>query len=403
MPQLPEPCFDLVVVGGGPAGLATALAASHEGLENIAILESRSGQQRRNNVLLLDDSIVAGLRQLGVDVSGFSPATSFTFIDGDAGLEYRFPLAGTACDSGRASVLSMFPRRTPAADVLISGLEQALLDAIARRPGIRLLMGVDVTSVSPNAGGRTIAYLQSGTENHLHTPLIAICDGAHSSMLELLGVGRVGRRRQEVAMMANFCQPGRGQIKFQRSKPLEEVLALCSEQGSTITVRMPLDTDMAGHSNAEARAGLMRQHAGKLGISGAFITPPAVVEISHDRAERCLLDDDIFVLGDAARTATPRLGLGANWAIRDALRFARLLPQIRSGNYLRRKLALWKFQCRTRLATEVLLFQGWMLNRADQRSKKPMPANWRFRQKSLLMRFMWRAGKGEIQACSISR
>lgn len=203
-------------------------------------------------------------------------------------------------------------------------------------------------------------------------------------------------------MVANFSQAGRGQIKFQRSHPLQEVLALCSDQGSTITVRMPLDTDMAAYPDPDQCSEFMRDQASKLGISGEFINPPAIVEISHDRAARCLIGHDVFVLGDAARTATPRLGLGANWAIRDAFRLASLLPHIRSDNALRHRWALCKFQSRTRLATEILLFQGWMLQRADQRSKRPMPASWRFRQKSLLMRFMWRAGEGEVRTPQIA-
>ncbi|HKX57688.1 MAG TPA: FAD-dependent monooxygenase, partial [Xanthomonadales bacterium] len=178
---------DLVIVGGGPAGLTAALAARQQGLKDILLLESRNGQQRRNNVLLLDNSILAGLQQLGVDVSGFTPATSFTFIDGDANLEYRFPLGETLTGGGRTSVLNMFPRRSPAVDVLISELEQALLDAIARQPGIRLLSDVAITSIQKTAGGRSLCYSQAGQMHQLHTPLLAICDGGRSEMLQLLG------------------------------------------------------------------------------------------------------------------------------------------------------------------------------------------------------------------------
>lgn len=387
---------DLVIVGGGPAGLVTALAARRSGLENILVMESRSGLKRRNNVLLLDDSILAGLQQLGVDVSGFTPATSFAFIDGDAHRVYRFPLGEAAQDGSRASVLSMFPRRSPAVDVLISELEQALLDSISRTPGIDWLPDVAITSIGKVADGRIITYVRAGVTHTVKTPLLAVCDGARSDTLQRLGVGRRGTPRQEVAMVANFRQPGRGQIKFQRSNPRQEVLALCSDRGSTVTVRMPLGTDIAAPDGIADYSAFMREQASTLGISGEFMSPPVMVEIPHDRASRCLVDNDIFVLGDAARTATPRLGLGANWAIRDALRLGSLLPQIRSGNPLVRRWALCRFQARTRLATEVLLFQGRMLKRVDQRSIRSMPPGMRFRQKSLLMRFMWRAGKGEM-------
>ncbi len=396
-----QPMPELVLVGAGPAGLAAALAASHRGVDDILVLESRSGSQRRNNVLLLDASILSALQQLQVDVSGFTPATAFTFIDGDAGVRFRFPLGRSIqqCVKPRAaSLFSMFPRRSPAADVLISELEQVLLRAIASRPGIRIVPNVAITAISPSATGRRIEYSNAGIGSVVETPLLAVCDGARSRTLDLLGIRRRGNPRQEVAMVANFRQPGRGQIKFQCSEPLQEVLALCSDSGSTVTIRMPLDTHPAAHSDADACRDYMLRHAANLGIGGEFISPPVVVEISHDRAERCLLGKDVFVLGDAARTATPRLGLGANWAIRDALRFASLLPAIRSSRPSARALARFRFRLRTRLATEVLLLQGWLLKRSDRRSSMSMPAHWRFRQKSLLMRFMWRSGKGEVQA-----
>ncbi len=405
IPSLLIPSFssmpDLVLIGAGPAGLSAALAASHRGVDDILVLESRSGSQRRNNVLLLDESILAALHHLQVDVSGFTPATAFTFIDGDAGIRFRFPLSRSIprnVKPGTDSLLSMFPRRSPAVDVLISELEQALLQAIALRPGIRIVPNVEITAIRASASGRRIEYLNAGMESAIETPLLAVCDGARSHALELLGIRRLGNPRQEVAMVANFRQPGRGQIKFQRSEPSEEVLALCSDRGSTVTVRMPLDTQPAARFNDDACRSFMLKHAASLGIGGEFISPPVVVEISHDRAGRCQLGKDVFVLGDAARTATPRLGLGANWAIRDALRFAALLPAARSSSPARRAMARLQFRLRTRLATEILLLQGWLLKRSDKRSNKRLPAHWRFRQKSLLMRFMWRAGKGEVQA-----
>lgn len=393
----------LVVVGAGPAGLVAALAAARNGVDDVLVLEARGGSRRRNNVLLLDESILLALCQLGVDVSDFTPATAFTFIDGDSGAQFRFELNGTppegaALDQGKTgSLFSMFPRRSPAADVLISQLEQALLATIAQQPGIRIATRATIEAIGECPAGRRIEYRTPDGKHGVETPLLVVADGARGGTLEQLGIGRRGNRRQEVAMVANFLQPGRGQVKFQRSQPLEEVLALCSEQGSTVTVRMPIDTRPEEHADAAACSRFMRERAARLGIGGEFLDPPAVVEISHDRAERCTLAQDVYILGDAARTATPRLGLGANWAIRDALRLAGLLPAIRSSSRWRRAWACWSYRIRTRLATQILLWQGGLLQRSDRRGVRPMPARQRFRQKSLLMRFMWRAGQGTIQ------
>ena len=324
---------DVVVIGGGPAGLSAALAAKKNGTKRVLVLESRTGERSRNNVLLLDSGIVAALQELGVDVSDFTPATDFTFIDADAGLLYQFPLAADLNPRGRSSVWSMFPRRTPCADVLISELEQALLRVIADEPAIELLQGVEISSIEKTRMHQ-VSFSYRGSEHSVETDVIAICDGARSSTLEKLGIRRLGERRQEVAMVANFLHPGKGQVKFERADRSEEVLALCSNRGSTITVRMPLDTVLADYDDAAQRTEFMRQHARKVGVGGEFISEPILVEISHDKAGCCQVTDGIFVLGDAARTATPRLGLGVNWAIRDAIRFGRLLPRIRSRHSL---------------------------------------------------------------------
>lgn len=385
---------DVVVIGGGPAGLSAALAVKKGGARRIVILESRTGERSRNNVLLLDSGIVAALQGLGVDVSDFTPSTDFTFIDADAGLLYQFPLAAELDPRGHSSVWSMFPRRTPCADVLISELEQALLRVIADEPAIELLQGVEIRSIE-KTGMQRVSFSYQGSEHSLQFGVIAVCDGASSNALEKLGVQRLGEPRQEVAMVANFRHSGKGQVKFERADRSEEVLALCSNRGSTITVRMPLDTVLADYDDAAQRIEFMRHHARKVGVEGEFISEPILVEISHDKAGRCQVGDGIFVLGDAARTATPRLGLGVNWAIRDAIRFGKLLPRIRSHDYLLARWAAWAYRTRTRVASEVLLFQGWMLKHADNRSlKSKEPSKWRFLQKSLLMRFTWRAGKG---------
>jgi 2-polyprenyl-6-methoxyphenol hydroxylase-like FAD-dependent oxidoreductase len=187
--------------------------------------------------LLIDSGIVAALQSLGVDVSNFTPATDFTFIDADAGLLYQFPLAAEFNPRGHSSVWSLFPRRTPCADVLISELEQVLLGVIEDEPDIEILQGVEIKSIQ-SAGKQQVLFTHQDSECCLSAEVIAVCDGA--------------------------------------------------------------------------------------------------------------------------RTATPRLGLGVNWAIRDAIRFGKLLPGIRSHHRAIARWAAWTYRFRTRVASEVLLFQGWI-------------------------------------------
>ncbi len=86
---------DLLIVGGGPAGLATALAARQRGLRRVVVLDSRRPPiDKPCGEGLMPDG-VAVLRELGVRLPRFqcTPFTGIRYIDGAVEATGTFPQA----------------------------------------------------------------------------------------------------------------------------------------------------------------------------------------------------------------------------------------------------------------------------------------------------------------------
>lgn len=83
---------DLLVVGGGPAGLATAIRARLAGLTATVIDRSRPPIDKACGEGLMPDA-VARLREIGVELRGF-PFRGIRYVDGDLVAEGHFPGSG---------------------------------------------------------------------------------------------------------------------------------------------------------------------------------------------------------------------------------------------------------------------------------------------------------------------
>jgi flavin-dependent dehydrogenase len=84
--------IDLAVVGGGPAGLATAVAARLQGLDVAVLDRARPPIDKACGEGLMPDG-VAALRQLGVavDPRHLHPFGGIRYLDGESVAEGRFP------------------------------------------------------------------------------------------------------------------------------------------------------------------------------------------------------------------------------------------------------------------------------------------------------------------------
>ena len=158
--------IDLLVAGGGPAGLATAIHAARAGLEVVAVERRRGPVDKACGEGLMPHAL-RHLRRLGADPRGV-PFQGITYLD------------GPRCVTGRF-------RSGPGLGVRRTFLHASLLDA-ATAAGVQIVHG----EVGPVSQDATTVRCGDFCARYL-----AAADGLHSPIRAALGLSRpsAGPRR----------------------------------------------------------------------------------------------------------------------------------------------------------------------------------------------------------------
>jgi 2-polyprenyl-6-methoxyphenol hydroxylase-like FAD-dependent oxidoreductase len=359
---------DVVIIGGGPTGMAAAVEARLHGAARVLVLEKHGPIRDRSRKVILDDAVMADFARHGLTRDArFNRVDHFHAVIDSVGLNQVFRLQPCRVP-GRGSTAGTLLRRSPRQTALISDIEDAYY-AAARRLGIEVRFGIEVVGVGGQHGGRPWVEFRPPTPTTSGTPrevervvarTLGIADGAGSDTLQRLAVPRLrfGRLDQRV-MVARFHRSA-------DDRPLNHGLTFHQaddRDGGQLFMACVDDVEIALMVNvppgcrldcADEQRGFVEAGARRLGIHGV-LNPDSVALFPHTAglATRLTLGDSVFVLGDAARSTTPFTGLGVNAGVRDAVRFgkavgrqlaARSPRQIRSARR-RYAAASWAAAC----------------------------------------------------------
>ena len=280
------PDFDIIVVGGGPAGLASAIAARRHGL-TVAVLDcALPAIDKACGEGLLPDS-VAALRDLGItfEPGAGHPFRGITFLD--AGYSASATFAGE-----------------PALGVRRLTLHRALV-ARAEACGVTLHWHALETRLAPGGVRHTGGLIRSRW--------VIGADGQHSQIRQAAGLAATSREQRRYAFRRHYrIAPWTDRVEVHWGPDCQIYVTPVSamQVGVAVISSLPqlrVEPALAAFPALEAR---LRQ------------SPPASAErgaLTFSRTLRAVQRGHVALVGDASGSVDAITGEGLGLAFRQAL------------------------------------------------------------------------------------
>ncbi|MGY2895358.1 FAD-dependent oxidoreductase [Deinococcus sp. UYEF24] len=360
-----DPSCDVVIVGGGPAGMVLALLFARQGL-SVTVLEAAHTFERSFRGDTLHPATLELMAQLGLAEDllalGHTRAHTARYI----GREKTMLLADFALLKGKypflaimsqSQFLNFLYRRLldyPKARVLFGARVQGLCEGSApleapapqRKPGARWDHDAQVIGV---------LYRQGGAEYRLTAPLTVGADGRHSKVRSLSGL--------ELKVLT----PGQDVLWFSlprhSSDPHGSIdlhvggghCLVTTDHGDRWQVGFSLSKGSYADARAagvdavrQATAAILPWLGDRLGLLEDW-TQLRLLSVEVSRLKRWYRPG-LLMIGDAAHVISPIGGLGINMAIQDA---------VAAANHL--TLPLQQGRLRTRDLAAVQRRRGWQI------------------------------------------
>lgn len=328
---------NLLVVGGGPAGLTTAIAAKKAGLSKITVLEKRP-QYSRARPVALTETTANNLKWMGVELPDSSRILEYHLGVFKPEKTVKIPYAQTSPKALEAPSydIKAFERALATHSVLINSLEHYLLQS-ALQHGIQVISGAKVLALreARNHAEIFVDVIQQSKMTTIPANYVAITGGSKSSDLAP-GVKRKKYFGSEEAILWGIVNhPSRDYLLYIGSghQPRRMLRFGTAEvTGFAFSIGSQLQKHL--RDNPHEMEKYVLQHMPIIGLDQEQIVDLQLLERASSFATRAVTGGRIFILGDAYRTVSPWTGFGVNLAVRDGVQMGETLKKLSKDPHL---------------------------------------------------------------------
>jgi menaquinone-9 beta-reductase len=298
--------WDLVVVGGGPAGLAVAIVAAEQGLSVIVVERREFPPDKACGEGVLPPGVKA-MQRLGI-ADRFDRTTSYPF----AGIRF-IQEDGSAAES-RLPANGLGIRRTVLVERLASRAQE--LGAVLRQR----------CSVLGFKAAASEAVVNT-TQGKVFGRLVVAADGLHSSLRKLSGLEAAPNSRRRFALRQHYgIRPWTDFVEVYVDAKGEAVVTPVSDE--SVSINFVWEDGVIEQPKISALASRFPALLGRLGnaqsissVRGAGPMARAAIRRNGDR---------MVLVGDAAGFVDSISGDGLSIAFNSALTLGKHLPEILS-------------------------------------------------------------------------
>ncbi|WP_086821075.1 FAD-dependent monooxygenase [Allokutzneria sp. NRRL B-24872] len=310
----------VIVIGAGPAGAALALALHHAGIDCTVHERDDKPAEDGGHLLSVGANGLEALAAIGIELDGI-PIPRLPAYSGSGKLLGEL---ANGVVNGSAPTSLLIDRDT---------LRRTLQDMLAER-GISVEYGKELVSCSATAD-RATAVFGDGTE--VHADALIGADGVHSPTRKALFPDAPAERFTSILGVA-------GRAQSDRLSPTPDVVV--NVFGHNAFFSYHAEPDGTVHWLGYAPGGLDKASTKDwkpwlLDVYGRDMAPvrealeqttgPIDIRPVHNVANTTPWQRGrIALIGDAARTATPRIGAGTGLAFEDAVIIAKCLRDLPS-------------------------------------------------------------------------
>jgi 2-octaprenyl-6-methoxyphenol hydroxylase len=318
--NLPDECFDVVVAGAGPAGLATGLALAHAGFRT-AIIGPRSNPNDGRSAALFQGSVEV-LKRLDAWPSiakASQPLDAIRLVDATGAL-FRAPeVTFRASEIGQEAFGYNVPN---------SALTAALETLAARR-----LTRITTTAVTAYQIGPDQVTLTTADGQALETKLVAGADGRMSASRAAAGIITQQWDYDQAAVVCAFSHSRTHKNVSTELHRRSGPMTMVPGPGNTsnlVWVETPTEAQrLVELRDADFTSEVSRHLGGLLGTL-TLNTPRRIFPLSGQTANP-LAQNRVALIGEAGHVMPPIGAQGLNLSFRDAASLAEIVASARDS------------------------------------------------------------------------